>query len=110
MEYYAENIKILRKNRKYTLEELAKICGMSKSHLWDCENKTGSISASLLKRLADAFGVTMDFLYSTPPDSEVKLYKESMIEYMKRKISNFSIDELHKLGVFIDMFMVNKGE
>lgn len=57
-----EKIKTLRKDKKLTLEKLADLAGLSKSYLWELENRESQKpSAEKLSSLADALGVSMNY-------------------------------------------------
>lgn len=52
----------LRKEKKLTLEKLAEMAGMSKSYLWELENRESQRpSAEKLTQLADALGVAASY-------------------------------------------------
>jgi transcriptional regulator with XRE-family HTH domain len=58
-----EKIKKLRKEKGLTLEGLAEQTGSSKSYIWELENKNPPRpSAEKVSRIAEALGVTSDFL------------------------------------------------
>lgn len=58
-----EKIRKLRKGLKLTLDQLAKEANISKSYLWELENRESqSPSAEKLTALADKLGVTVHFL------------------------------------------------
>lgn len=57
-----EKLRELRKKNGLTLEKLATIAGLSKSYIWELENRESpSPSAEKLNALADALGVTADY-------------------------------------------------
>src|SRR5438445_5865468 len=61
-----EQIRKLRTDKKLTLDKLAEDAGLSKSYLWELENKNPPRpSAEKLAGLAKALGVTVDFLMGT---------------------------------------------
>jgi transcriptional regulator with XRE-family HTH domain len=60
----AKRVRDLRKARGYTLEDLAKSSGVSRSTISMIERKETSPTAALLGRLADALGVTLAALFS----------------------------------------------
>lgn len=54
-----EKLSELRKNKGLTLEKLAEAAGMSKSYVWELENRDSQRpSAEKLTALADVLGVT----------------------------------------------------
>lgn len=57
-----DKIKALRKDKGYTLDELAQRAGTSKSYIWELENKNPPrLSAMKLAKIAEALEVTMDY-------------------------------------------------
>jgi len=54
-----DKLRELRKERKLTLEKLAELAGLSKSYLWELENRESQRpSAEKLTALADVLGVS----------------------------------------------------
>jgi transcriptional regulator with XRE-family HTH domain len=70
-----ETIRRLRREKRLTLDELARLTESSKSWLWELENREAPRpSAEKLSRVAAALGVTTDFLTAAPvegPDAGV---------------------------------------
>lgn len=57
-----EKLRDLRKERDLTLEKLAELAGLSKSYLWELENRESQRpSAEKLTALADALGVAATY-------------------------------------------------
>lgn len=57
-----DKIKTLRKNKKLTLEGLASEAGVSKSYLWELENREAQKpSVEILEKLAKALDVSIAF-------------------------------------------------
>ena len=57
-----EKLRDLRKERKLTLEKLAERAGLSKSYLWELENRESQRpSAEKLTALGDALGVSTSY-------------------------------------------------
>ncbi|MDH5518140.1 MAG: helix-turn-helix domain-containing protein [Gammaproteobacteria bacterium] len=58
-----DKLRALRKEKKMTLEQLATITNISKSYIWELENREErSPSAEKLTTLADALGITAAYL------------------------------------------------
>lgn len=58
-----ERLKVLRKNKGYTLEKLADLAGSSKSYIWELENKNPPRpSAEKIGKIAAVLGVTTEYL------------------------------------------------
>lgn len=59
----SEKLKILRRNKRQTLQEIADSVGVSKSYVCELENGTSKNPGfKLLVKLATHFGVTIEFL------------------------------------------------
>ena len=58
----------LRKSSRLTMEDLARAAGISKSYVWELENReVPHLSAKVLMDLAKALGVTIQDLLGEPP-------------------------------------------
>lgn len=63
IEGMAPRLRDLRRQRGYTLLQLAQMCGCSKNYIWELENNPGPrTSAVMVYRLARALDVTTDYL------------------------------------------------
>jgi transcriptional regulator with XRE-family HTH domain len=64
-----ENVRTLRKARKWTQQELAQHTGLAQNHLSMIETgQATQVAPQTLQRLARAFGITVDeLLQETPP-------------------------------------------
>lgn len=68
-----EKVRALRKEKRWTLEQLAEMVGASKSSLWELENKEkGRPSADRINDLARVFGVTPEFLLDEGAESAAR--------------------------------------
>lgn len=62
----AERLRMLRANRKISLQAVADGLGISKPHVWELEKgKTKNPSLELLKEIAKFYGVSLDYLAGT---------------------------------------------
>jgi transcriptional regulator with XRE-family HTH domain len=57
-----DRIKASRETRKWTQEELAQAAGISKGFLSDIENNKRNISSESALKIADALGLSLDYL------------------------------------------------
>jgi transcriptional regulator with XRE-family HTH domain len=66
---FGERLRRLRKNKGLTMDKLAQAAGISKSYVWELENRPAQRpSATVLQSISAALGVTMlDLLGETPP-------------------------------------------
>lgn len=79
-----ERIRALRKERGYTLDQLAQAAGSSKSYVWELENKAPPRpSAEKLARIAEVLGTTVDALIGTRISSADELSPEDKIFFRK---------------------------
>lgn len=59
-----DKLRELRKEKKLTLEKLADLAGLSKSYLWELENRESQRpSAEKLTALADVLGVSTAYFF-----------------------------------------------
>lgn len=70
-----DKIRVLRKQKKLSLEQLAELTESSKSYMWELENKDDpKPSAEKVARIAATLEVTTEFLMSdsvAPPGEDV---------------------------------------
>jgi len=70
-----DKIRILRKAKGLTLEELAVLTDSSKGYIWELENRgTRKPSAEKLLKIAEVLGVTTEFLLDenkSQPDDQI---------------------------------------
>ncbi len=91
----------LRKSSGMTMEGLAKAAGISKSYVWELENReVPHLSAKVLVDLAKALGVTTQDLLGEP--SPVKASPEDL-RFFRRYISMNRADK-DRLRKMVDLF------
>lgn len=98
----AERLRLLRAERKVSLQVVADAVGISKPHVWELEKgKTQNPSFELLKSFADFYGVTLDHLAGL----EVGNSRSQKLNAMFRKIDqeNTSDEDLKVIEQAIDM-------
>ena len=81
-----DKIKMYRKQRRMTLEQLAARTGSSKSYVWELENRdTPHPSAEKIFAIAAALGVTPEYLLeNTMPDADEAVLDEAFYRKYKR--------------------------
>ena len=63
-----EKMRVLRKEKGYSLDQMAKLAGMSKSRLWELENRPNQTPTILkLSKIAEALEVTPEYLMAPEP-------------------------------------------
>jgi len=71
----AERLRLLRADRKVSLQVVADALGISKPHVWELEKgKTKNPSLELLKQLATFYGVSLDYLAGIDSHEENERY------------------------------------
>lgn len=95
-------LRTLRETKRWSLDKLADATGISKSYLWELENRdNGSPSAEKLARIAEALDVTSDFLLdderSKPSDDVVK-------EAFFRKFDRLAESDKRKINEIVDLW------
>lgn len=66
-----ERLRRLRKEKEWTMEQLAEAAGVSKSYIWELENRPAQRpSADKLNDIAKALGVAVQDLMGEPPPVE----------------------------------------
>ncbi|GAB4261833.1 MAG: cupin domain-containing protein [Deferrisomatales bacterium] len=84
-----EKLKAIRKERGYSLEELARRTGFSKSFLSQIENNKNSPSISSLKKITQALGASIGELFEEDRNDQVYFVKRGerqSFEVVKDKI------------------------
>ncbi len=75
----------LRSKKGESLQQTADALGITKTHIWELEKgKSSNPTAELLKKLADHFKVTVDFLLDAS-QSEPGMNDEAMVFYRDLK-------------------------
>lgn len=98
-----EQIRKLRLKRELTLDKLAEEAGLSKSYLWELENKSPPRpSAEKLAGIAKALGVTVDYFMGadTPIDLESAEDRAFFREY--QQMTPTMKEKLRQMKKFLD--------
>lgn len=95
-----EKIRVLRKQKKFSLEQLAELTESSKSYIWELENKDDpKPSADKISKIAAVLDVTSEFLLTesvTTPDEAV------LDEAFFRKFKAMSEPDKKKIRKILD--------
>lgn len=93
-------INALRKQKGYTLDELAERSDSSKSYIWELENKSPPRpSAEKLAKIAKALDVTIDYFI----DNEVS-EEDATDRVFYRKYQKLDSKDKEKLRTLIDLW------
>lgn len=90
---FGENLKTLRKPRNLTQKELGLMVGLSKAVISKYENGMGYPSFDILIRIAQYFGVTVDYLLGVSRGKKVDVsgLTDSQIATIHQIISEFQL-------------------
>ena len=95
-----KKIKQLRKEKGYTLQQLADIIGAGKSYIWEIENRgLKRPSAERLASIANALDVTTDFLIN---DDQAEISEDENKEIFYRKLGRLKKEDQEKIMDMIE--------
>jgi transcriptional regulator with XRE-family HTH domain len=101
-----DKIRVLRKEKGLTLEQLAEKTESSKGYIWELENReTKKPSAEKLQKIAEELGVTTEFLLDegrANPDDAV------MQQAFFRKFDKLDDDDQKKIMQIVDTWSSKK--
>ena len=98
---FSVRLRLLRKSAGLTMDALAQAAGISKSYVWELENRdVPHLSAKVLVDLAKALGVTIHDLLGEPPP--VKASPEDL-RFFRKYVSMGRADK-DRLRKMIDLF------
>lgn len=98
---FSLRLRRLRKNSSLTMEGLAQAAGISKSYVWELENReVPHLSVKVLVDLAKALGVTTQDLMGEPPP--VQASPEDLQFF--RKYTNMDRADKDRLRKMVDLF------
>lgn len=94
-----DKIRAERKRLKLTLDELAQKTESSKSYIWELENRpVVRPSADKIRRIAEVFGVTVEFLLD---EGKQALTKSEADEVFFRRIGQLDASKRAQLEKFL---------
>jgi transcriptional regulator with XRE-family HTH domain len=101
----AEKLKLLRKTKGYSLDQLATLSGASKSYLWELENRSERRpSAEKLIDIARVLDTTTDYLV----DDAATFDDEKAKEVFFRKFNRLDADTQGKVMDMIETWAKKK--
>ncbi|WP_281718787.1 helix-turn-helix domain-containing protein [Pandoraea apista] len=93
-----EKLRDLRKKKGFTLEQLAEMAGMSKSYLWELENRESlRPSADKLAALGDALGVAYTFFTEDDVREPEERHTDEAFYRNYQKLDSESKERLRKI-------------
>jgi len=97
-----EKLYMLRREREFTLEKLAELSGLSKSYIWELENRESQRpSAEKLTALADVLGVSAAYFI----EEDVRAPEERHLdEAFFRNYQKLEPDSKEQIRKILDTF------
>ncbi len=93
-----EKIRAARKNKALTLDELARQAGLSKSYLWELENRESPRpSAEKLQALADALGEDISFFVDDAVDTPQESHRDKEFFRSYSKLEPGAKEQLRRI-------------
>ncbi|KML07903.1 MULTISPECIES: helix-turn-helix domain-containing protein [Burkholderia] len=93
-----EKLRDLRKQKGLTLEKLAEMAGMSKSYLWELENRESQRpSAEKLTQLADVLGVSASYFIEEDVRAPEERHKDEAFYRNYQKLDSDSKEQLRRI-------------
>jgi len=107
------NLRKLRASKGISQQQLADVIGTSQQSINKYENHSVEPDISMLMRMADYFGTTIDFLVgytplaSQPPAEDLELNREEIL--LVRKYRVLSKDEQESIKLILRNYLRNKN-
>ena len=82
----AEKIKALRKEKKWSQEDLSKAINVHKKHISRYENAKATPGSETLKKIATVFEVSTDYLMynNSSKDGKIKIDEPELLEHFEK--------------------------
>lgn len=96
-----EKLRKHRTEKGFSLDKLAELTDSSKSYLWELENRDArKPSAEKLTKIAQALGVTTDYLLDDNATADDAVLKEAFF----RKFNQLEEDDKKKIQQMVDLW------
>lgn len=103
---FPQRLKQLRQQKNLLQADLAKMVGVHENHLGRYERGTSRPSGEALKKLADALGVSIDYLVEgTTEDAARADFKDRELLNMFREIEKFDDHNKEIVKALLDAFI-----
>ena len=106
---FPERLRSLRVQQKLSQEELGEKAGLHYTHIGRYERGLSKPSAETLKALAQALGVTGDYLYNGTDENYTRVsFEDKELLRMFQEIEKYSDEEKKTVKEFLDAFITRK--
>lgn len=109
LESFAQRLRKLRKNRNLSQTELGQRAGLHYTHIGRFERGTSRPSGDTLKRLADALGVTSDYLLDGAATRAVKAcFEDRELLRQFQEVEQLPDEDKNVVKKLLDAFLTQK--
>lgn len=109
---FGDRLKELRKNNNLTQEDIGNLCGVAKNTVSSWEKNINQPSFEILAKLAEYFGVTIDYLLNFTQDdvNEMEKLKQALKEagMWDYNLNDMSKEDFEKAMKIVAMLKENK--
>jgi transcriptional regulator with XRE-family HTH domain len=103
------SLRVLRKHKNLSQTELGKIAELHYTHIGRFERGSSRPSGDTLKRLADALGVTSDYLLDGAPDQAAKArFADRDLLRQFQEVEQLPDDDKLVIKKLLDAFLIRK--
>jgi len=109
LEGFAQRLRVLRKSKNLSQTELGQLAGLHYTHIGRFERGASRPSGDTLKRLADALGVTSDYMLDGAATAAAKARFEDR-ELLKQfqEVEQLPDEDKHVVKKLLDAFLTKK--
>lgn len=100
-----ERIRLLRRERDWSREQLAEVIDVHMQSIAAYERDSSIPSALVLKKIADAFGVSMEYLVSGEASNSVAVKNKELLKRVEQ-LDRVKPDELEGLLDMMDLVII----
>jgi transcriptional regulator with XRE-family HTH domain len=109
LEGFAQRLRELRKQKNLSQTELGQLAELHYTHIGRFERGTSRPSGDTLKRLADALGVTSDYLLVGAADEAAKArFEDRELLRQFQEVERLPDEDKHVVKKLLDAFLTKK--
>lgn len=106
---FAQRLRDLRKQKNLSQTELGQLAGLHYTHIGRFERGTSRPSGDALKRVADALGVTSDFLLEGAANDAAKArFEDRELLRQFQQVEQLSAEDKSVVKTLLDAFLTKK--
>jgi transcriptional regulator with XRE-family HTH domain len=106
---FAERLRMLRKQKNLSQTELGQLAGLHYTHIGRFERGTSRPGSDTLKRLADALGVSGDYLLEGAAEEAAKArFEDRELLRQFQEVERLPAEDKHVVKTLLDAFLTKK--